>query len=498
MIRIIMLLCTFGLPAYLWAQVQTPDVCGTVMDDQAYAQYGRAVQNEQSVNFRSTQTITLKLQPHIVRRSNGTGGLSLIDLNTSIQQLNAAFAPVGFYFEYCTPNYIDNDAYFNQILYNQGSGGLEYQMAFANRIADAVNVFFCPNAVFNSSNFPINWSNFPFQEQVDGANWTIMNNFYATDGETLAHEIGHYFNLLHTHHTGMFDGQNILAERVTRNPNDNCFNCNTAGDFLCDTEAEPVLANRVNANCQFIPNNNSTDRDNCGVLYQPNTRNVMSYAYVAYDIPGCRTDFTQGQINRMWAALTQYRTNLANSCSGCPTTLNVTQNVLNGQVDVKVASNVITASNIVFSGGIADYNAGNEVVLTPGFEARMGANFDGVINGCNNPAATPRMAQPDNSTTTDATIKTTTEETISMTIAPNPATDQFQLSFSLASNRAFINIMLLNAQGQVVQETLRQENLFEGEYNVAVNTSDLPAGIYFVRLLTEKENTSKRVVIFKN
>lgn len=477
------------LPCCLWAQV-LPDVCGSIIDNKAYENYKQQVQNEQNVNFRSVQNVTIKLQPHIIRRSNGTGGLSLSDLSTSIQQLNSAFAPVGFYFEYCTPNYINNDAYYNEIVRSLNSNSLEYQMG-ANGVGDAVNVFFVPNGVgATGSTFKQNWSSFPYYEQVYSKTWTVMSNFYATDGETLAHEIGHYFNLLHTHNTLNFNGQTIAAEHVTRNSADPCFNCETAGDLLCDTEADPDLAYGVDTNCQYL----NPQMDACGLVYQPDTRNVMSYSFVWFDIPGCRTNFSQGQINRMWSALTQYRSNLANSCSACPTFLNITQAVFNGQVDVQSASSTITASNSIFNGGSATYTAGNELVLRPDFEVRMGASFDGVISNCSSRTARQTMSS------TESTISNTElkEKEINLIIFPNPARDQFELKFSNPDDRQFVNIRLVNLQGQLVKQTLRQEDFSKGDYNVSISTKDLPSGVYFIQLLTEKENITKRLVVLKN
>ncbi len=53
-----------------------------------------------------------------------------------------------------------------------------------------------------------------------------MNNSSAEDGATIAHEMGHYFGLLHTHETA--NGTELV----------NGTNCGTAGDLLCDTPAD--------------------------------------------------------------------------------------------------------------------------------------------------------------------------------------------------------------------------------------------------------------------
>lgn len=91
--------------------------------------------------------------------------------------------------------------------------------------------------------------------------------------------MGHYFNLLHTH-----DYENGY-EYVDGS------NCQSAGDFCCDTPADPKLSNStVNINCQYI--GNSTDLN--GDYYAPDTHNIMSYSR-----KDCRDNFTSDQYERI-------------------------------------------------------------------------------------------------------------------------------------------------------------------------------------------------------
>jgi hypothetical protein len=55
----------------------------------------------------------IPIKAHILRKSDGTGGLSLADLNTALAQINRYYINVGggVQFYLCTaPNYIDNTA----------------------------------------------------------------------------------------------------------------------------------------------------------------------------------------------------------------------------------------------------------------------------------------------------------------------------------------------------------------------------------------------------
>jgi hypothetical protein len=101
----------------------------------------------------------------------------------------------------------------------------------------------------------------------------------------IAHEIGHCLGLFHTHE----DLGGSSEERVDRSGP--CKNCDTNGDLLCDTEADPDLSlPGLMSGCTYI----ATIDDACNDLYIPDPANIMSYA------PGnCHTLFTTGQGDRM-------------------------------------------------------------------------------------------------------------------------------------------------------------------------------------------------------
>lgn len=101
------------------------------------------------------------------------------------------------------------------------------------------------------------------------------------DARTIAHELGHFFNLKHT-----FEGNG--AELVDGS------NCTTEGDGICDTPADPYVPGEpfeayLGAQCRFI----SGKRDAKGDYYNPDVGNIMSY----YPCDTC--GFTWGQLNAM-------------------------------------------------------------------------------------------------------------------------------------------------------------------------------------------------------
>lgn len=105
---------------------------------------------------------------------------------------------------------------------------------------------------------------------------------------TLAHEIGHYFGLMHPHRN--YDKYKLRQEPVSRtrkSRNGKFVLCQVRGDYLSDTPAEPVLSNYVTKKCEYT--GNLTD---CwGDKYKPSTNNIMSY--LSYT--NCRKAFTRQQ-----------------------------------------------------------------------------------------------------------------------------------------------------------------------------------------------------------
>lgn len=129
---------------------------------------------------------------------------------------------------------------------------------------------------------------YPWGGSYDGA--VIDRNYMTYNAKTLAHEVGHAFNLPHTFNG---DGGNVSCPL-----NDNCA---TQGDFICDTPPHKQ--------------NDCGTTNPCSVSGDwSNTRyNYMSYCSITND----NGLFTSDQKNRIRAELSEYpRGNLLNSI-GC-------------------------------------------------------------------------------------------------------------------------------------------------------------------------------------
>ena len=107
---------------------------------------------------------------------------------------------------------------------------------------------------------------------------------------THAHELGHFFGLYHTHEADEFGPEYADGS-----------NCNTAGDLMCDTPAEPDLSEVEIEACRYV----ETLTDARGDYYIPNIGNMMSYGPKE-----CRWGFSKEQYKRMLEIYYNFRTHL--------------------------------------------------------------------------------------------------------------------------------------------------------------------------------------------
>ncbi|WP_162495543.1 zinc-dependent metalloprotease [Confluentibacter flavum] len=214
----------------------------------------------------------IPIKAHIIRTSQGSYGLDVDDLNQTIDNLNALFKDIYIQFSLSgNINYIDNDAFYH---FNKSD---ESELTKNNYTEGALNIYFANNLKNESNNNICGYANI-----TKNTNIIFMQNSCAINDSSLAHEIGHILSLIHTH--GPND--DMTTELVNGN------NCDTDGDGICDTPADPKLGSNNLDSCNYI----GIETDANGDKYQPDTYNMMSYSY-----KGCRTQFSNQQKARMYA-----------------------------------------------------------------------------------------------------------------------------------------------------------------------------------------------------
>jgi hypothetical protein len=229
---------------------------------------------------------------HVVRRGDGSGGISSSRLEQAMADANIAFSQAGIQFFRPGPVvFINSDAFFDNINSQSEIDALRG----TNPVSGTMNIYFTENLATATTDL-CGISSFT-SSPVQGI---VMRNDCAgvpSNPATVPHEIGHYFDLLHTHST------TAGSECVDGS------NCSTAGDLICDTPADPKLsASNVDSDCSYT----GSAVDSCNQdPYNPDTRNLMSYSRTT-----CMNRFTGQQNAQALATLLTLRPDhIFTSCS---------------------------------------------------------------------------------------------------------------------------------------------------------------------------------------
>jgi len=266
---------------------QKDPLCGTVTTQAdidnikamlpQFKKYEQEFLNLKKSNSNPIMT-SIPVKAHIVRRTNGSDGLAESDLNDAITHMNTFYATAGMEFFLCDGiNYIDNDAYY--IFDNSNNSGAEANLTGANNVNGLINIYFVSSITTSSGGGAAGYAYYP-----GGPDVIMMTNSATTNQSTLIHEVGHFFNLIHTHGPS---NSTLTTELVDGS------NCDTDGDLICDTPADPNLSGLVDANCSY----NGFQKDANNAFFTPDTSNILSYSRWS-----CRNTLTTQQYARIYAA----------------------------------------------------------------------------------------------------------------------------------------------------------------------------------------------------
>lgn len=329
------LLSTFIFLVFCFSlQAQHP--CGTTLEEQATtpAFVERMYSGIQFEPRTVVEEVPIKI--HII---GGANGIFAIDSSIVLEELalvNESFAAINVEFVPCgSINFIYNNAYLTF------TKTVDEVICDINDVPGVINIYFPPDIENQEGEDICGYAyNFDVRPRV------FVDKDCAANGSTFTHEMGHSFALLHTH-------SSFLGEELADGSN-----CATAGDFFCDTPADPRLTNsNVNDDCVYI----GTELDAQQQPYSPDPTNIMSYAPKE-----CRVNFTPQQLMHMESYYVSQGEFLP--CSGLPTS---TENLAE-QLDIKVFPN--PSHNVFFVKGLSGevqleiYNVKGQLLFSQGYQ----------------------------------------------------------------------------------------------------------------------------------
>jgi hypothetical protein len=147
---------------------------------------------------------------------------------------------------------------------------------------------------------------------------------------------------------------------------------------------------------------------------------------------------------------------------------------------------------------LVTFQSAHDIILEPGFTAYSGCNFDAFINPCSvnsllktgsfSPPAT--NARPPVAPGLDAKSDIVEFE---LSASPNPA-DEFVDVMIHASYESDVTVDILNMQSQLQYKFRVKKHINAGENKQRLNIASLPQGIYLVRVTSDKQMKTVRVV----
>jgi hypothetical protein len=275
-----------------------------------------------------------------------------------------------------------------------------------------------------------------------------FNNFgwvEAARGRTAAHEVGHWFNLIHIW-----------------------------GDADCgdDDVDDTPKAKDSNGGCPSFPLLSTGCNED--------VNGEMFVNHMDYSDHTCRVMFTQGQRDRMLANFTPFgaRFSLMDSdgCgANCPRARFVTAD-FDGETESFSANDFVIGWSKIEGGADIVFTAGDSVRLDPGFHAKPGNEFRAYIGGCSG-------ARPADRTLANATAMAT--QTDKLTCFPNPFSQKATIRLTLGA-AATVDVAVYDLTGRQIVVLAQQQYLEKGVFDYAINAANaLLPGMYVVRLQTD-------------
>ncbi len=446
----------------------------------------------------NNELITIPVKVYLIGDNEGKNRYDIQNLLLQFCELNELYQQIGFYF-YLLPDvdfindsryirtdgttFLDDDnidRFFGDMMYNYYHYG-------------AMNVYYTlGTGLCGMGPFP-SWAS-----RYEGRTGLLMeaSKGCASAGKkTLAHEIGHHFDLLHPHQ-GWDTGNATYSEYVSRVAG--IRNCTTAGDGFCDTPADIQ-----DFTCPYTGN----AKDLRGDRYVPDVSLIMSY-----HADECQTKFSDEQIAHMRKVMLTdtgrvvYTHDQISDFSTVPTTtlispVNLAEVVSNTNTTFtweavpNADAYFVTFTNV--SGATIDQAIvkGKNSYTTILPSEYNGRTFKWLVTPVrfNQPCATPSESNRFKVVSTSTGIAN--KESIEFTIYPNPLIGERNVTIQMQgkwTNKKEVALKLISLNGQVVQELMVP--LMSNQLNLKLD-DNFSSGVYFIHFQTDEGNYQSKLII---
>ena len=179
--------------------------------------------------------------------------------------------------------------------------------------------------------------------------------------------------------------------------------------------------------------------------------------------------------------------------SECVSTMSIVNNLsADDEVHFEASESIAGFGQIMPDADI-QFDAGELVLLRPGFRAHNGSTFRAYIDGCLDDSVRPNNHSNERSSLAEQE-KILTPELSDLSVAPNPFSTSTILTYTLAEP-CQVDLQIFNATGTLIANPVQLQWQETGDYQYTFEANDLPDGIYLVVLQKDGERVAKRVVL---
>jgi hypothetical protein len=477
---------------------QTPNPCGTPAEKSEWLRYYQAHLADFPQRNDDTTWLYVPMTLHVVGTDVGTGYFSTEKCFTALCELNQDYFESRIHFYLARGlNFIDNSAWFNHAEF--GPGG---QMMQQNNFADCLNSYIVSNPAGNCGYY---WG------QFDGI---ALNKSCVESGDnTWAHELGHNLSLPHPffgwegHNNYNYtkpaptDWDGYPVEKTDGS------NCQFASDGFCDTPPD-YLNYRWDCNSEDLSFVTQNDPDTIPFVSD-------GTLYMSYSLDKCSSRFSHEQIKAMRTNLQTQRADILSITQPTPDLAsNATAepiSPINAEIvqfdSVHLVWQAVPGAEF-YNISVALYNIPGAKFFVKMVDASQTSVDVKVILPINKdfrwsviPYSTWDFCKPDSTIlgkfhTANLLAINELERIADVQLVPNPASIGSGSRLEIASSEAFSGrLEILDFSGKNIF-TQNNIQLFEGENTVELPISNLPQGVFFVHLSSEKGRISRRLAIF--
>lgn len=162
---------------------------------------------------------------------------------------------------------------------------------------------------------------------------------------------------------------------------------------------------------------------------------------------------------------------------------------ISGFLNQQVKANIFgLGSNVILPGADVTYDAGDLVQLLPGFKALRGSRFRAFIDGCE---SLSKITNDDGNESSEIG-----KNNLALNLYPNPANQFTRITYHLHVKDQ-VSISLFDATGKYHSSLVHNQPQNAGQHHLKFNASNLPTGIYYIKLQSNENNITKKLMITK-